>query len=149
MQLHGEWFECDDHVIRPTIRADVRLAGSPAYDVRFLVDTAADCTVLSADLVPGLAQLGPPPPGITLSGIGGSATFGMASCTLAFRRPGAVPVTVTGRFAVFTEPGVIDMCVLGRDVTNHFDLLVSWRDDTVLLVGGNERLTAVAVQTVA
>jgi len=57
MVLHGEWFECDDDVIRPTIRARVTLDDGTAYPVQLLVDTAADCTVLSADLLPALPPI--------------------------------------------------------------------------------------------
>jgi len=63
----------------------------------------------------------------------------VVACTLAFPRPGAVPITINGQFAVFTEPGAIDMCVLGRDVMGHFDLIVSWRHDAVQLLGGHHR----------
>lgn len=149
MQLRGEWYECDDHVLRPTIRAEVHWADGVAYDVRFLVDTAADCTALSAELVPGLPAAQPPPPHLTLSGIGGRAAFGVVSCTLAFPRPGAVPITIRGQLAVFAEPGAIDMCVLGRDVMSYFDLIVSWRHDTVLLVGGNDRFAVARPQPTA
>ncbi len=139
MQLVGEWFPSDDGVYRPTILADVVLADRTAYDVRFVVDTAADCSVLSADLLPGLPPLAAPPKDLALAGVGGRAPFGMLKSALEFQRPGLAPVTVRGEFAVFTEAGALDTRVLGRDVLDHFEVIVSRRRNEVVLLAGAHR----------
>jgi hypothetical protein len=76
MQIVGEWWKCDDGVLRPTVRASVLAADGRAFSERFLVDCCADRTVLSATL---LARLGiaiePPQAGLMLQGIGGQSPF--------------------------------------------------------------------------
>jgi hypothetical protein len=51
MRINGEWYLCDDSVVRPVIRGEV-LAGDGSWArVPFLVDTGADRTVFSAAIL--------------------------------------------------------------------------------------------------
>jgi hypothetical protein len=51
MRITGKWHTCDDGVVRPIVETSVLSAtGQPVFE-RFLVDSGADCTVLSADLL--------------------------------------------------------------------------------------------------
>jgi hypothetical protein len=43
-------------------------------------------------------------------------------------------VTVSGAFAVFASPESSDVSVLGRDVTNNFDVIYSFPRREVLLL---------------
>jgi hypothetical protein len=67
----------------------------------------------------------------------------MVQIALEFRRENGQPVLVRGEFAVFTDLEAIDLSVLGRDVTDHFDVIVSRRYDAVLLLAGNHRFQVV------
>lgn len=48
MRINGEWYRCDDEVIRPVIRADVLVPNGSWRRTEFLLDIGADRTVLTA-----------------------------------------------------------------------------------------------------
>jgi hypothetical protein len=48
MRFDGVWRECDDGVVRPVIRGEVRAADGAWAPVPFLLDVGADRTVFSA-----------------------------------------------------------------------------------------------------
>ena len=41
--------------------------------------------------------------------------------------------------AAFTDPAAADLSILGRDVLDHFDVIVSRRRNEVLLLATNHR----------
>lgn len=140
MLIAGEWQVGDDGVTRPIVRAHVLGAdGHPVAD-DFLVDSGADCTVFSATL---MARLQLParsaPPGLALSGIGGESAFVMVTTVLEFLREDGGPVRVRGEFAGFTDPTATDLSILGRDVLDHFDVLISRRRNEILLLAPRHR----------
>ena len=54
MQFNGGWYLCDDGIIRPIMRGEI-LAGSGAWRAaEFLIDTGADRTVFSANVLEAL-----------------------------------------------------------------------------------------------
>src|SRR5438552_19191043 len=54
MRIDGMWHLCDDGIVRPVIRGEI-LAGDGSWvKAPFLVDSAADRTVFSADVMEGL-----------------------------------------------------------------------------------------------
>lgn len=135
MLIAGEWQVGDDGVTRPTVRAHVFGAdGRPVTD-DFLIDSGADRTVLSAALMSRLrlparsAQ-----PGLALSGIGGESAFVMVTTVLELLRDDGAPVRVRGEFAGFTDPTATDLSILGRDVLDHFDVLISRRRNEIWLL---------------
>jgi hypothetical protein len=62
MLIAGEWWVCDDGVTRPIVAALVQGGDGRFHCERFLVDSGADRTVLSAALLnrTGLPQSAPP-----------------------------------------------------------------------------------------
>ena len=44
------------------------------------------------------------------------------------------PVIVRGKFTAFTDPLTTDLSVMGRDVLNNFDVIVSRPNSEVLLL---------------
>ena len=85
MLIVGEWQVGDDRMTRPVVRAHILgLDGNPVAE-RFLVDSGADRTVLSATI---LEQLHLPvrrgQPGLALSGIGGESAFVLVSTVIVF-----------------------------------------------------------------
>jgi hypothetical protein len=108
-------------------------------DAHFLVDTGADRTVLHADLLALLNLSASPPPGLTFQGIGGAASVVVVTTVLELRRTDGILVHFHGQFAAFTDPRAADRSVLGRDVLDHFDVIVSKRRNQVLLVAGNHQ----------
>ena len=51
-----------------------------------------------------------------------------------FIRDDGGPVRVRGEFAGFTDPTATDLSVLGRDVLDNFDLIISRRRNEILLL---------------
>jgi hypothetical protein len=140
MLIAGEWQVGDDGVSRPIVRAHVfRADGRPVTD-DFLIDSGADRTVFSATL---LARLQLPArsaqPGLALSGIGGERAFVVVTTMMEFPRADGGPVRVRGEFAGFTDPLATDLSILGRDVLDHFDLLISRRHNEILLLAPRHR----------
>jgi hypothetical protein len=138
MRIVGEWFVCADGAKRPVLEgyaADV--AGSDCRE-RFLVDTGADATVFAA----GFAQrLGlpsqSPSPGVGLSGVGGAQAYVLVRTTLTLYAEDGSPARIQGDIAAFTDPAAADMSILGRDVLDYFDVIVSRRRDEVVLLATN------------
>jgi hypothetical protein len=135
MRITGEWRKCFDGVVRPIVAIDVANAAGNSVEEAFLVDSGADATALSADL---LAMLGgataPATAGVSIAGIGGVQAYVQVQATLHLRRTGGGTATVQGTFAAFTDPKAIDFSILGRDVLDHFDVILSKRRDELLLL---------------
>ena len=135
MLIAGEWQMGDDGVIRPIVRVKVFGAdGRPVTD-DFLIDSGADRTVLSATL---MVQLRLPTrsaqPGLAPSGIGGESAFVVVTTVLEFLREDGGPVRVRGEVAGFIDPTATDLSILGRDVLDHFDVLISRRRNEIWLL---------------
>jgi hypothetical protein len=138
MRVVGEWFLCDDGVTRPTLHVKVHGAGSIRHSERFLVDGCADRTVLSFPLL-NLLQLPtqPGPPGLALQGISGSTAFTVVATVLELTRDDGIPVHIRGTVAAFTDPLATELSILGRDVLNNFDVILSWPRKEILLLAPN------------
>ena len=140
MRIIGEWFACTDGVLRPILEgcaADV--AGSDCQE-RFLVDTGADATVFAAGFVQRLGlPFGLPPTGVGIVGVGGSQTYVQVRTTLTLYADDGSPARIQGEFAAFTDPTATEMSILGRDVLDHFDLIVSRRRNELVLLAMNHR----------
>ena len=108
---------------------------------RFLVDTGADRTVLSA-FARKAASLAEEnlPPGFGLAGVGGQPDITAVSTVLEFIRCVDSPVIIRGQFASFLDvAAATDFSILGRDVLKNFDVIISQPRDQVLLLTGNHR----------
>jgi hypothetical protein len=128
MLVAGRRHLCDDGATRPLLRANVAGAHGRAVAEDLLIDSGADRTVLSATC---LSRLGLPteaaPSGLALSGIGGRSDFVLLHTALEFVRTDGGALRVRGQFACFTESTATDFSVLGRDVLDLFDLIISHR----------------------
>jgi len=135
MLIAGEWQVGDDGVTRPTVRAHVFGAdGRPVTD-DFLIDSGADRTVFSAALMSRLRlPVRSAQPGFALSGIGGESAFVVVTTVRELLRDDGGPVRVRGEFAGFIDQAATDLSVLGRDVLDHFDVLISRRRNEVWLL---------------
>jgi hypothetical protein len=56
---------------------------------------------------------------------------------LELTRDDGVPATIRGEFAAFIDPRASDLSILGRDVLDNFDVIISRRRDEVLLLAPN------------
>jgi hypothetical protein len=134
MQVVGRWLLCDDGVVRPVIRAGVVGNSGRTHADDFLLDSGSDRTVLSALLRQelGLLPVGTSN-GITLEGIGGGADFVLLDTVLELTRDDGGTAMIRSHFAAFINPAATDLSILGRDVMDNFDLIISRRRNEVLL----------------
>jgi hypothetical protein len=136
MRVNGEWLECDDGVIRPSIPGFVRAPDRKMIEVIFLLDAGADRTVLSSRFLYTLQSLATTETEqIHLAGVGGEVDSITVHTVVGFMRDNGQLVTVRGAFGVFTLSESSEMSVLGRDVTNNFDVIYSFPRREVILLG--------------
>lgn len=138
MRINGEWYACDDGMIRPTVVGRVRTGEGRWRKVRFLVDSGADWTMFSIDVVRGLrTTLEPADFGI--KGIGVSRDVAAISTLIRYPCEARTPAIIRGKFAAATEEGILDMSILARDVLNSFAVILDKQNDLVVLISKRHR----------
>jgi hypothetical protein len=146
MRIVGEWHVGDDGTTRPTVVASVQAADGSLLGERFLIDTGADRTVLSADLLARTA-LSAASAGTTLAGVGGTQGHVIVRTALEIARDDGGTAIVRGEYAAFTDLAATDLSILGRDVLDLFDLIVSRPRNEILLLAGNHQFRVEAAAT--
>ena len=109
--------------------------GSLVTDV-FLIDSGADRTILSGAVFNKLrwpATVLPSPPR-HLSGITGGSSFVLVSTAIELPRRDGPPFRLTSDFAALTDPTATDLSLLGRDVLDQFDVILSRKRNEILLL---------------
>ncbi len=140
MLISGLWHACDDGVLRPVIAAEVQRQDSSWIKAPLLVDTGADCTVLSADVLTalGFAQALAED---RIGGIGGEVDTMLVDTRLRLSRDQGGKVTFRGQYVAVSDVSALDMSVLGRDITNLFATVVDWPQRAVYLIGQRHAYT--------
>lgn len=142
MLLRGRWNHFADGAVRPVIDAVVQTANGSWEKVTFLLDSGADRTVLDTSLFYLLAPLVlQEERSLQLGGVGGEVDSQLVQTTLAFARDDGKQIKVNGTFAVFTSIASSDISILGRDVTNNFDVIYSYPQREVLLLAAPHSYT--------
>lgn len=134
MLISGEWFFFPDEIFRPVIRGEMLSASSTWIPVTFLLDTGADRTVLTSAVLSSLAlqsQKAEEP----IGGLGGVVDSTIVESRIQFIRETGSPVSFRGHFAAVTDASVLDISVLGRDITDNFAVIVDRQQDAVYLLG--------------
>lgn len=135
MVIAGEWQLSDDGVTRPILHARIHKGDGTLIAEDFLIDSGADRTAFRTGLLEQLQILTRKPPvDIALSGIGGVSAFVLVTTVIELLRVDGSPVRVRGEFAGFTDPAATDLSVLGRDVLDNFDLILSRPRNEILLL---------------
>jgi predicted aspartyl protease len=132
MQIAGEWRETPTTVPRPYLRAHVEAQNGTWVECIFLIDTGADCTVISADVArqmrrpttPALRQLG---------GIGGPVETLEVWTTLRLTGVDGNRFHIAGASATPTD-AAIGESILGYDVLHLFSMIIDKPGNTVCLV---------------
>jgi hypothetical protein len=101
MQISGEWFLCDDGVVRPTIRGYALARDGSWQRLQFLVDTGADRTVFNAAVL-ALLDLQLIPTHEHLGGVGGLAETVIVETQIRLTPQDGGKVVFRGQFAGFT-----------------------------------------------
>lgn len=140
MRIVGEWQAGEDGVTRPVLQASVRaLDGTLEPDV-FLIDSGADRTVFSANLLRRLGFPMTPVPGSSiLLGISGVCESVVVKTVVELTRDDRGVVHMRGDFAAFIDFSASNLSILGRDILNLFDVILSRRRGEVLLLASNHQ----------
>ena len=142
MQVEGRWHHFDDGIIRPVIEAKVRTASGNWEEILFLLDSGADRTVFETRFFHLLSSLAiPPEESPRLGGIGGTTECLFVQTRLVFTRDDGKGVTINGTFGIFTDATSSDISILGRDVTNNFDVIYSYPQREVILLASPHSYT--------
>jgi hypothetical protein len=118
--------------MRPTVPVRVKAHNGSWRTIDFLVDTGADRTVFTEDLVTALGL--PLSPAVLLSGVGGLAPSVWVQTSLRLERDDGGTVTFTSHFVGFTTPSALDMSLLGRDILSFFAVIVDKPNNVVCLL---------------
>jgi hypothetical protein len=138
MRINGRWVEDDGAVLRPYIPCEIETEAGGWIVCPMLVDTGADRTVFSADI---LARLGRPfaPAPVQLGGVGGAVETLRVWTRMRLTKEDGTKVFSNGYYSAFSNPAALDHPVLGRDVLQHFALIVDYVGDTVCRVREGHR----------
>ncbi len=140
MRFDGEWLECDDGILRPVMRGEI-LTGIGAWRAfELLVDTGADRTVISANVLETL-RLETSEPQDRIGGVGGLVDSVSVRTQIRLTRDDGQKAVFRGSFPACTEHETLDMSVLGRDLLELFAVIVDRRADVVTMIGAQHRYT--------
>lgn len=142
MRINGEWLLCDDGVMRPVVRGRIQDSAGEWVVTEFLLDIGVDRTVLTADT---LSKLGLPlfEAEEGLSGLGGGTDSVEIQTRLLLIRDNESPVVFNGRWAGVIEPAALDLCILGRDITDLFAAIIDRPGNVVCLLSQRHRYTVI------
>ena len=138
MRIDGEWSVGDDGIARPVIRGEIRSTDGSWVRAPFLIDTGADLTVLCAAVL-RLLRLPFERSSDRIGGVGGMASSVSVETTIRVVRDGRTGVLFRGQFAAVTELEALDTCVLGRDITGLFSVIVDQPANIVCLLRERHR----------
>jgi len=138
MQFNGDWYFCDDGIIRPIMRGEVLAANGSWHAVEFLVDTGADRTVFSANVLEAL-EMETTEATESIGGIGGVVDVVVVTTQIRLTRENAQKVVFRGEYAACGNQETLDMSVLGRDLLDMFALIVDRNNNLVCLLGVRHR----------
>ena len=118
--------------------------GRTASPATFIIDTGAERTTFTYDVVYAL-QLDPEPDeGTYLVGVGGANRAIRLATALLFPTGAGTSDPMNGIYYAFTDPISLDFSVLGRDVLGRFAGIVDRPQHLVTLLAGNHRYQVVA-----
>lgn len=132
MRVEGEWRETTTTVPRPYVRAHLEAHDGTWVECLFLIDTGADCTVISHDIA---RLLGRPtvPAARPLQGIGGVIESLELWTTLRFAATNGTRFNIEGKYDTPAQPND-EGCILGYNVLHLFSVVIDKTGDTVCLL---------------
>jgi hypothetical protein len=138
MEIAGNWLTGTDGVVRPFVTIEVAGHDGSRHADSFLIDTGADATAFSDAFFARLRlPTKPAPTGVAVSGVGGLTSIVLVEATLELTSTDNSISRVRGEFVVFTDPSAADYSVLGRDVLDNFDLILSRSRGPIRLLATN------------
>jgi hypothetical protein len=134
MRFNGEWLECDDGIVRPVVRAEILTGDGRWRAFELLVDTGADRTVLSANVLASLS-VETMASQDRIGGVGGVVDAVAVSTQIRLSRDDDQKAVFRGSYTACTDQEALDMSVPGRDILEMFALIVDRRADVVAIIG--------------
>lgn len=133
MRFDGRWEHASGNVWRPMLSAEVETATGAWIVCDFLVDTAADVTIISPDV---LMQLGRPTTlaARQLGGVGGTVPTLEVWTTIRLRAPDGSVANIGGVRSAFGTAGAISESILGLDILSAFALIADRPNDILCLL---------------
>jgi predicted aspartyl protease len=142
MRIDGAWTPDEDGVLRPVFAARLLAAADRWIEGDFLLDTGAECTMISGNM---LRKLGLPSVSALrqLGGVGGMTETVLVSTRLELKRTDVGIVSIEGPFTAFTDADALELSVLGRDLLQHFAAIVDYSAQTLCLIAGRHRYSII------
>lgn len=140
MQITGEWYIGDDGTPRPVLRGEILTRDGSWLKTPFLVDTGADRTVFSAAILSNLHL----PAFVSqnrLGGVGGLTESVIVKTQICFSRETGSKVVFRGLYAAIPQLEMLDISVLGRDITGLFAVIVDQPGNSVCFLGQQHQYT--------
>jgi hypothetical protein len=138
MEIAGKWLVCDDGFTLPVVRMMVHGVDETHKENHLLIDTGADRTAFNGELLKKLRLPSSEPPAQeNLVGVGGSNRFVLVRTVLELTTIDGGSARLRGEFAAFPDPSAIDLSIIGRDILDLFDVILSRRRNEVRLLGTN------------
>ena len=134
MRIDGEWLLCDDGITRPILRAEVLAEDGRWQQAEFLIDSGADRTVFSANLLAALAFRAIAK-GEEIRGVGGCVATTAVTTQIRLTCDDDRKVVLCGQFVGCDNIDVLDTSVLGRDAMQLFVAIVDRPGSRVMLLG--------------
>lgn len=138
MYIAGDWHPCDDGVMRPVVRAELLGGDGSWVHHELLLDSGADRTVLTGAAL-RILRLNAVELDDGLAGIGGTSHAVAVDSQIRFTDDRGRKIVVKGQFAAVQELESLDICVLGRDVTNLFAVIVDRPGNSICMLGQGDR----------
>jgi len=143
MRVNGEWYPCADGIVRPVLWGEVLASSGAWMRAGFLIDTGADRTVLSGNL---LNMLRLPIAGTAhqLGSLGGLIDPVLVQTQIRLTREDGGKLLLRGTYYGVTELSGLERTLLGRDVLNLFAVIVDQPGNVVCLVSQRHGYSIVA-----
>ena len=137
MRCQGEWLLCDDGIVRPIMRATILGGDGTWRRIKFVMDTGADRTVISASVLEEL-NLQYVRPNDRIGGVGGLVDSVNVTTQIRLASDDGHWITLRGTYAACLQHEALDMSVLGRDILNIFAVIVDRPADRLVLLHGTD-----------
>lgn len=144
MRIDGRWHATETGVRLPCLDLEVRGANGARVPATFLLDTGAERTTFTYDLVDALQLEPEPDDGTYLAGVGGTSPAIRLATALLLPIGGGRSVPMNGVFYGFADPIALDMSLLGRDVLSNFAVIVDRPGNQIMLLARDHRYQIVS-----
>jgi hypothetical protein len=143
MRINGEWVRFADGEHLPIVRGQVIALDGTPVETLFLIDTGADRTVLTSDVLEHIG-IEAVQTNERIVGVGGRVNSAQVATEIRLRREDGRWISFNGPFWALTEASTLDLSVLGRDILGWFALIVDRPGNTICLLNQRHRYTITA-----